>query len=119
MKEGRYRFIKHMVGHEAKRSGYHVYVLIEDRFYNFYLPKGLPQKRSDSRLVLDVSSCCSPEVFYDLEYKEGKLLEEGEAEMELDGRGIKLSLGGAEYRFIPREKDRYLCLLRATNRRRR
>jgi len=107
-----YRMVRHTIGHEATREGYHIYVLTEDGvFYNFYTPKGLPKKRGVPRLVLDVGKC-DPEHFYDLEYKRGELLAEGNASIELDGKGIKLFLSKRKYRLVPRQKNQYLCLLK-------
>lgn len=108
-----YRIVRHRIGHESTRRGYHIYVLTEHNvFYNFYTPKGLPERKGVFRLMLDVGKC-DPEHFYDLEYKRGELLEQGDASIEFEEKNIKLFLSDIEYMLIPRQKNQYLCLLKS------
>ena len=112
MDNATYRIVRHRIGHEGTREGYHIYVLTEQNvFYNFYTPKGLPEREGALRLVLDVGKC-DPEHFYDLEYKRGELLEQGDANIEFDEKSINLFLSDREYRLIPRQQNQYLCLLK-------
>lgn len=114
MKENsKYRLVRHMEGHEANRTGHHIYLLTDsEKFYNFYLPVGLPKARGKPRLALDVTGNCTKDTFYDLEYKKGKLLKEGTGTIEFDKKGFKVFLGKTGYRFIPRKNNELLVLLK-------
>lgn len=113
MDSAKYRIVRHRIGHEGTRDSYHIYVLTEHNvFYNFYTPKGLSEIKGVLRLFLDVGRCDS-EHFYELEYKRGEMLEQGDASIEFEEKSINLFLSDREYRLIPRQKNQYLCILKS------
>jgi hypothetical protein len=91
---GKYRKVRHRVGHEAYRPGYHLYLLPENEsldMLNFYFPKGLPTTIGEKRLGINVGPCTRGH-FYDLEYKRGELLGYGWFELNPKGREKALTL---------------------------